>query len=223
MHKESLWIAGRLQGMELYLAAKAVYFMEAAHKGQMRDDKTTDYAEHPTRVCRMLICLKMNDDVTLSAALLHDVVEDKRSTLMEIEHQFGADVAHLVDLLSKREGMSFEEYYRRVHSDLRAVIIKAADRACNVHDMTEVYTVERMEKYISDSQNGILPIMKVGRRADLKTYSDPLIILRDYINGILSAARRIVDLLKENVELKKTIGDLKGEIEDLKRKLQSTD
>jgi len=194
MNKEALFIVGRLNGLGFRLAAKAVYYSVDAHFGEKRDDKTTDYSEHPIRVCRMLLNLGVRDETTLTAALLHDAVENKRTTLDKIKVDFNEELANLVDKLTKRDDEDEESYYWRVRQDIRSIIIKAVDRVCNVDDMVYVFSLDRLRRYVKNTEEYILPAMKEARRTYVQ-YSDLLIICRDYIKGILKGAKRILELM----------------------------
>ena len=192
LSKEALFLMGWLKGLGMQMATKAIYFMAEAHKGQKRDDGR-DYAEHPTRIARMLLSLGVRDEATVIAALHHDTVEDGRTTLQTIREKFGDDVALLVDLLTKNKNMSAEEYQRNLRRDKRAVLIKAADRLCNVEDMVDVFTSERLARYIKETEDVIIPMMKWARR-EFPEYTDILIILRDSINAILRVAKKLAQV-----------------------------
>ena len=210
MTKEGVFIVGKLSTLGLGKATRAVYFAVEVHGEGVRDDRVTKYFEHPIRVARMLLNLGIRDDVILAAALLHDTVEDGHISLDIVREKFGDEVAHVVDLLTKREGMTPEEYFKRVAQDIRAILIKTVDRVCNVDDMTDVFFEGRLERYIGDTEKYVLPIMKQARR-DYTGYTDLFIICRDYIKGILRAAKKIVELYRK-------IKELAGEIETLSAK-----
>lgn len=201
MHKEGVYIQGFAQGRSLPLTLKALNYATLLHSGQTRDDGA-DTIEHPTKVCRYLMNHRIRHDDILAASLLHDTIEDTEITKEELQVQFGENVATIVDLLSKKEQVPAEIYYKEMAKDIRAIIIKAADRACNVDDMTEVFTVERLEKYVKDTEENVLPMMKQARRVYLD-YSDALVSFRDQIRGILKVVKKkVIPLSRENTELK---------------------
>lgn len=135
---------------EVYLFAKK------AHEGQYRASNEP-YILHPINVA--LIILSFNTDLeTISAALLHDVVEDTNVTLETIKDKFGKEVASLVDGVSKISQikfLSFEEWklesLRKVliamASDFRVVLIKLADRLHNMKTLN--YLPEEKRKAIA--------------------------------------------------------------------------
>ena len=74
----------------------AVAFIADAHDGQYRKSGMP-YTEHPFEVAKILAELKQ-DQPTVLAGLLHDVVEDTQHTLAEIAEEFGEDTAFMVDV-----------------------------------------------------------------------------------------------------------------------------
>jgi GTP diphosphokinase / guanosine-3',5'-bis(diphosphate) 3'-diphosphatase len=112
-----------------------------AHLGQSRDSGEP-YVQHPLAVARIVSDLGL-DDVTIAAALLHDTVEDTGVTLDDIGRSFGADVAAIVDGVTKLERVQFNSKEAQqaatmrkmlvaMAKDLRVLIIKLADRLHNM-------------------------------------------------------------------------------------------
>ena len=134
-----------------------------AHEGQVRSSGDP-YISHPIAVAVILVGLGMDSD-TIIGALLHDVVEDTSVTLEDIEKQFGADVAELVDGVTKLANIPYssraEQQAENVRKmllamakDVRVVIIKLADRLHNMRTLDfripekqRVKSLETMEIY----------------------------------------------------------------------------
>ena len=134
-----------------------------AHEGQVRSSGDP-YISHPIAVAIILVGLGMDSD-TIIGALLHDVVEDTSVTLEDIEKQFGADVAELVDGVTKLANIPYssraEQQAENVRKmllamakDVRVVIIKLADRLHNMRTLDfripekqRVKSLETMEIY----------------------------------------------------------------------------
>ncbi|HEV7723080.1 MAG TPA: bifunctional (p)ppGpp synthetase/guanosine-3',5'-bis(diphosphate) 3'-pyrophosphohydrolase [Iamia sp.] len=123
---------------------KAYDTAKAAHEGQYRKSGEA-YVTHPLAVARIVAGLGL-DDVTISAALLHDAVEDTGMTLADVEREFGAQVRHLVDGVTKIERLQFDSKeaqqaatVRKVlvamSRDLRVIIIKLSDRLHNMRTL----------------------------------------------------------------------------------------
>ncbi len=127
------------------LVEKAYKFAEQAHAGQKRKSGEP-YFIHPCFVASILTEL-MIDPPTIAAGLLHDTVEDCEGiTLDTIRQEFGEEVAHLVDGVTKLNKLDFAdkeeaqaESLRKMilamSKDIRVVLIKLADRLHNMRTM----------------------------------------------------------------------------------------
>ncbi|SDZ06121.1 GTP pyrophosphokinase [Micromonospora pattaloongensis] len=115
---------------------------ESMHRGQFR--KSGDpYITHPLAVAQICAELGM-DTITLVAALLHDTVEDTRYTLQALDEDFGPEVAHLVDGVTKfdkefygkaAEAETIRKMIVAAGKDVRVLIIKLADRLHNMRTL----------------------------------------------------------------------------------------
>ena len=121
---------------------RAYEVAELAHAGQQRRSGDP-YITHPLAVTTILAELGM-DTTTLVAALLHDTVEDTRYTLADVTAEFGQDVAHLVDGVTKLDKVQFgdaaeAETIRKMvvamARDPRVLVIKLADRLHNMRTL----------------------------------------------------------------------------------------
>lgn len=128
----------------LELVQRAYEFAQNAHKGQLRVSGE-EYIHHPLGVAQILVNLQI-DAITISAAFLHDVVEDTEITLEDIEKIFGKEVAMLVDGVTKLSRIEYKskeeqqlENYRKMFlamaKDIRVVLIKLADRLHNMRTL----------------------------------------------------------------------------------------
>ena len=123
------------------LVRRAFETAERAHEGQTRRSGE-EFIHHPLGVAR--ICAELHlDEQTIAAALLHDVVEDTGSDLEEIRGEFGAEIAQLVEGVTKltritfqsREQAEAENYWKMIVAmaqDVRVILIKLADRLHNM-------------------------------------------------------------------------------------------
>ena len=128
---------------------RAAYeFAAAAHAGQRRRSGEP-FVTHAVAAATILVELLGAgvDETLLQAALLHDVAEDTRHDLGEIERTFGAEVAALVDGVTKISGLHFDrpeleqaENFRKMllsmARDLRVILVKLADRLHNMRTLT---------------------------------------------------------------------------------------
>jgi len=129
---------------EVEVIRKAFAFAERLHHGQERLSGDP-YLSHPSAVASILVDLKM-DASTIAAGLLHDVVEDTRTTLQEIQREFGQDIAQLVDGVTKlgklplasreeRQAENFRKMLLAMSRDIRVLLIKLADRLHNMRTL----------------------------------------------------------------------------------------
>ncbi len=120
---------------------KAFEVAREAHKSQVRRSGEP-YITHPLLVAHIVAGLGL-DDVTVSAALLHDSVEDTSTTLEEIRNIFGDDVAGIVDGVTKLDRIHFQnaeaaqaatmrKMLVAMAKDIRVLIIKLSDRLHNM-------------------------------------------------------------------------------------------
>ena len=126
---------------QISMIMQAYEFGAAAHAGQRR--KTGEaYISHPVAVAQDLAEMHL-DAQAIAAAILHDVVEDTDASLDDIEEKFGAEIAQLVDGVSKLDQIQFRsraeaqaESFRKMMlamiGDIRVILVKLADRLHNM-------------------------------------------------------------------------------------------
>lgn len=136
-----------LSDKQVEFIKEAFVFAEEAHSGQKRKSGEP-YIIHPIGVAQILCDLRM-DSSTIVASLLHDVVEDTEITLEEIQKKYGANIAMLVDGVTKlnkigyvsKEDQQLENYRRMflaMAKDIRVILIKLADRLHNMRTLTSM-------------------------------------------------------------------------------------
>ena len=131
----------REQVREVY---RAYLFGAEAHEGQNRLSGEP-YIYHPVAVARILAGMRM-DHQCLMAAILHDVIEDTETAKEQLAREFGAEIAELVDGVSKLTQIKFRsraeaqaENFRKMMlamtKDIRVIMIKLADRLHNMRTL----------------------------------------------------------------------------------------
>ena len=137
-------VSSYLKKSDLEFIKKAHEYGETAHENQTRMSGEP-YICHPLSVALILSKMRM-DKQTISAALLHDVVEDTNITLVDIEKIFDKEVASLVDSVSKIDQIKYEnkaeaqaETFRKMIlamvKDIRVILIKLSDRLHNMRTL----------------------------------------------------------------------------------------
>jgi guanosine-3',5'-bis(diphosphate) 3'-pyrophosphohydrolase len=139
-------------GTDVNLIEKAYIFSAMAHQGQLRQSGEP-YLSHPLEVTGILARMQM-DAPTVAAGLLHDAPEDTGTPMSEIEERFGAEVASLVEGVTKlgkmafstseeREAENFRKMILAMSRDVRVILIKLADRLHNARTLEALPEAKR--------------------------------------------------------------------------------
>ena len=158
--------SGYLKPEDISQLQSAYHFSEAAHQGQFRQSGEP-YITHPLAVANILAQWHL-DSQALTAALLHDVMEDTAVTKTEISRNFGKPVAELVDGVSKLDRIEFETHERAqaenfrkmllaMARDVRVILIKLADRLHNMRTLDAV-PAEKQERIAKETLDIYAPI-----------------------------------------------------------------
>jgi RelA/SpoT family (p)ppGpp synthetase len=138
---------GYLKPSDIGRIEEAYQFSDAAHQGQFRLSGDP-YISHPLAVAEIVADWQL-DTQAVMAALLHDVMEDTRTSKQQLSDRFGKPVAELVDGLSKLDKIEFQsqadaqaENFRKMllamARDVRVILIKLADRLHNMRTLAAV-------------------------------------------------------------------------------------
>lgn len=139
------------------LIARAYEFSERMHRGQKRLSGEP-YFVHPVEVASIIAHMKL-DVPSVVTGLLHDTVEDTLASLEEVEKEFGADIASLVDGVTKisqinfttreeRQAENFRKMIIAMARDIRVILVKLADRAHNMRTLS--YLPEDKQREIAE-------------------------------------------------------------------------
>ncbi len=191
-------------GDDLELVRKAYEFSQKHHAGQSRASGEP-YLVHPLEVALVLAEMKM-DPVAIAAGLLHDSVEDTSVTIVDIRKEFGEQVAHIVEGVTKISKIDFAtreeaqaENLRKMMlamvDDIRVVLIKLADRLHNMRTL-EHLAPERQQKIAKETLDIYGPIahrLGMGKiRGELEDlgfrYLDP--IAHEQVQKAVEARRK---------------------------------
>ena len=185
-------VAAQRDRLDLDLLARAYRVSAQAHRGQKRLSGD-DFVSHSVAVATILAEQQL-DSTTIAAALLHDVVEDSNVSLDDIRRDFGAEVADLVDGLTKIATLTFRssaeeqaENYRKlllsVAKDARVIIIKLADRLHNMRTL-EHHAEERQQQIALETREIYAPLAHrfgmAGIKAELEDLAFKFLETTDY-------------------------------------------
>lgn len=176
--KQLAVMRGWLDGKGYFKAADALEFVRQMEQGTRRDN-TTPRFHHQLSIARLITTLTphlMYPEETITAAFLHDVLEDHSDVVSRdmIEMRFGKLVADAVWKLSKKCGgmtKTYELYFAEMAADPIASVVKMADRAHNVQTMVGVFTVEKQKQYLYEVEAYLFPMCKTARRLHPRQYS----------------------------------------------------
>ncbi len=151
---------------DLAIIRKAYDYSQKNHAGQTRASGEP-YLVHPLEVALVLAEMKM-DPVAVAAGLLHDSVEDTSVTIVDIRKEFGEQVAHIVEGVTKISAIDFAtreeqqaENLRKMMlamvDDIRVVLIKLADRLHNMRTLEHLQP-DRQQKIARETLDIYAPI-----------------------------------------------------------------
>ena len=155
---------------------------QTAHQGQHRKSGEA-YIHHPVAVAGIVASLGL-DAVTISAALVHDAVEDTDVTLAEVEEKLGLETARIVDGVTKLERVKFDSKEHQqaatmrkmmvaVAQDLRVLIIKLCDRLHNMRTIASMPAFKQ-ERAAHETIDIYAPLAHRLGMNDLKTQLEDL-------------------------------------------------
>jgi len=205
--------------LDLELIDRALRFSASAHRGQKRMSGE-EFISHSIAVATILIG-QFVDSTSIAAALLHDVVEDADVRGEDIAAEFGAEVAGLVDGLTKIAHLTFRstaeeqvENYRKlllsIAKDARVIIIKLADRLHNMRTL-EHLPAEKRARIATETREIYAPLAHrfgmAGVKAELEDLAFKFLESEEYS----SLARQVAAKRAEREEM---IATLQGPLEE---------
>ena len=205
---------------DIELLRRAYVFSAFEHKGQVRHSGEP-YLVHPLEVADLLADMKL-DVVAIAAGLLHDIVEDTQTPIERIQELFGADVAHVVEGVTKlgairfssieeRQAENFRKMLLAMVDDIRVILVKLADR---LHNMRTLHHLpeERRLKIAQETRDIYAPIANRLGMSKIKNELEELAFkhlepqayesLRARVESRRRANEVMIEDLKKNVSTK---------------------
>jgi GTP pyrophosphokinase len=191
--------------LDLELIDRALKYSASAHRGQKRMSGE-DFVSHSIAVA-LILAEQLLDSTSISAALLHDVVEDSDVRTEDIAQEFGPEVAGIVDGLTKISSLTFRssaeeqvENYRKlllsIARDARVIIIKLADRLHNMRTL-EHLSPDRRQRIAQETREIYAPLAHrfgmAGMKAELEDLAFKFLEPDDYrdLAGQIAAKRAV--------------------------------
>ena len=186
-------------GAELDVLSRAYAFSAASHQGQQRASGEP-YLSHPLEVANLLVDFKM-DVTTVTAGLLHDVLEDTTATKADIEREFGKEIAELVDGVTKigklafssreeRQAENFRKMLVAMARDLRVLMIKLADRLHNMRTL-DYLPAEKTRKIAQETLDIYSPLAHRLGMAKVKAELEDLALRALQRDAYLDLQKRV--------------------------------
>ena len=159
--------AFEIERLDRELLARAYKFSEEAHRGQTRLSGEP-FVSHCVEVAKILADLQL-DSVTVACGLIHDVVEDTRITVPDVEREFGKEMAGIVDGLTKiaklptggtkeeRQVESYRKLLLSIAKDARVIIVKLADRLHNMRTL-DALPDEKRKRIAAETRDLYAPL-----------------------------------------------------------------
>ncbi len=192
------------------------------HDGQMRHSGEP-YFTHPVAVAAILTEQRL-DDATIVTALLHDTIEDTKSTYAEVARRFGEEVAELVDGVTKltnlqlsstetKQAENFRKLFMAMSKDLRVILVKLADRLHNMRTIKSL-PAEKQARKARETMDIFAPLAgRMGMqwmREELEDLSFK--VLNNEARA--SIIRRFITLQRETGDvIHKITADIRSELE----------
>ena len=184
------------------------YDFAVKHHGAQQRDSGEAYYSHPIRVANLLADVRL-DEVTIVAGLLHDVVEDTEIDIGDIEVRFGADVAELVDGVTKLDKLdfmskeaaqaeNFQKFILAMTSDIRVLLVKLADRLHNMETLHHRKKPESRQRTARETMDIYAPLARRVGLYDVAARMDDLAFQELNPEARRAILYRLEELEKEN-------------------------
>jgi guanosine-3',5'-bis(diphosphate) 3'-pyrophosphohydrolase len=162
---------------DLELVLLAAEFAARKHRNQRRKDRAaTPYINHPLALARLLWTEGgVHDPVVIAAALLHDTIEDTRTSRAELARAFGATVADVVAEVTDNKRLHKTTRKRlqiehAPHLSRSAKLVKLADKTCNLRDVAANppadWTLKRKREYFDWARQVVAGVRGTNRRLE---------------------------------------------------------
>ncbi|HEY4131053.1 MAG TPA: bifunctional (p)ppGpp synthetase/guanosine-3',5'-bis(diphosphate) 3'-pyrophosphohydrolase [Gemmatimonadaceae bacterium] len=198
------------------LIVRAYRFSEEAHRGQLRNSGDP-YITHSIEVAKILAELQL-DSVTVAAGFLHDVIEDTRLSLADVEAEFGKPIAEIVDGLTKiaklptggstqeRQVESYRKLLLSIAKDARVIIVKLADRLHNMRTL-DYLPPEKRRRIAQETRDLYAPLAHRFGMAKLRWELEDLAFKHLETEEYKSLAKKVAQKRGEREALIKQMGD----------------
>ncbi len=211
--------------------SRAYRVASEAHQSQMRSSGES-YINHPLAVAQIVADIGL-DEVSVTAALLHDAVEDTEITVADVERDFGPEVAAIVDGVTKLERIRFESREEQqaasmrkmlvaMAKDLRVLVIKLADRLHNMRTIAAM-PLEKQQRIAQETLDIYAPLAHRLGMQEMKQQLEDLAFASLYPKRFAELDHLVSSRTPErDVYLAKTLAEVRARLEELGIKAEVT-
>ena len=211
-------------GADLAMLQRAYDFSARSHQGQQRASGEP-YLSHPLAVANLLVGFKM-DVKTVTAGLLHDVLEDTHATKDDLQRDFGPEIAELVDGVTKigklafssreeRQAENFRKMLVAMARDLRVLMIKLADRLHNMRTL-DYLPADRARKIAQETLDIYAPLAHRLGMAKVKAELEDLALRKLHPEDYQELQRRVAKRrLEREAEINQVIAILQDKLHEV--------
>lgn len=193
-----------LLGKRWFTALAAMEFAHGFHRGTRKDGVTPEFY-HQVEIAGFLLTIcdsLLFPEETIAAAFLHDCPEDYDVGFEEIESKFGGIITKATKLLTKtHRGRKADigTYFSDMIDNPIASVVKGADRINNQSTIVPVFSRDRRNSYILETNEYILPMLKSARKKypyQYNAYLNIMFMLRSQVD-MISKVHAALDSVKE--------------------------
>jgi GTP pyrophosphokinase len=206
------------------LIRKAYIFAMEAH-GIQRRASGAPYFCHPVEVAQSLAELRL-DVSTVVTGLLHDVLEDACVNLEELEEIFGAEIAFLVDGVTKlskinyiphqtNQAENFRKFFLAISYDIRVPIVKLVDRLSNMRTLNYINPIEKRKKISLETLEIYAPLAGRMGMNIIKDEIEGIAFYNLYPDEYLAISEKLDKIRNQSVDfIASTVDELKKALKD---------
>jgi RelA/SpoT family (p)ppGpp synthetase len=223
-------LSAYLNTSQLQQVNKAYLYASNAHSGQFRSSGHP-YVSHPVAVAEILAEFQMDEDC-LTAAMLHDVIEDSGIPKSFLKKEFNSNVAELVDGVSKLDKISlnskkeeqaenFQKMVLAMSQDIRVIVLKLADRLHNMRTLNFL-SIERQKRISQETVEIYAPIAhRLGMHQIYRELEDLAFqilnpyrskVLKNAINKKTRGRKKILTKIESSIQEKMSEYDLSCQV-----------
>ena len=183
------YLRGYASGAGMKETLKALSFAREKHKGQFRKSGEP-YIIHPLMMACNAVSIGIREDSVVATILLHDVCEDCDIRVSELPVNDTIKQAVSLMTFHVMEGETKEiaknRYYNMLLHSREATLTKLLDRCHNVSSMAGTFSVEKLESYIEETRQYVLPLLRRAKDA-FPEDSNEFFVLKYHIVSVIDS------------------------------------